>query len=149
MKRIKDWAQYYVDLMAKLGPVRFSMLLATSIIVLAVAIQMLVTLFLRGNIDVIDFICSIFFGLLVTPWAVYFFSVVVGLLEDSRQQLTLLVSTLQEMRERDHELNTQLQENINRLNAQIAETNRAEDLRQQAIEDLENEVFQRETVQLH
>jgi two-component system aerobic respiration control sensor histidine kinase ArcB len=40
MKQIKSWAQYYVDLMTKLGLVRFSMFLATAIIVLAVSIQM-------------------------------------------------------------------------------------------------------------
>lgn len=70
-------------------------------------------------------------------------------LEDSRQRLSRMVRKLQDMRERDLELNTQLQENISRLNAQIAETNRAESLRLQAIEDLENEVFQREKAQLH
>ena len=32
MKQIKSWAQYYVDLMTKLGLVRFSMFLATAII---------------------------------------------------------------------------------------------------------------------
>ena len=149
MKQIKSWAQYYVDLMTKLGLVRFSMFLATGIIVLAVSIQMGVTLFLRGTVDIVDLVRSVFFGLLVTPWAVYFLSIVVDQLEDSRQRLTRMVRKLQDMRERDLELNSQLQENISRLNAQIAETNRAETLRQQAIEDLENEVFQREKAQLH
>lgn len=149
MKQIKSWAQYYVDLMTKLGLVRFSMLLAAGIIVLAVAIQMGVTLFLRGSIDIIDLVRSVFFGLLVTPWAVYFLSIVVEQLEDSRQRLTRMVAKLQDMRERDLLLNNQLQENIARLNSQIAETNRAENLRLQAIEDLENEVYQREKAQLH
>ncbi len=71
MKQIKSWAQYYVDLMTKLGLVRFSMFLATGIIVLAVSIQMGVTLFLRGTVDIVDLVRSVF-GLLVTPWAVYF-----------------------------------------------------------------------------
>ena len=120
MKQIKSWAQYYVDLMTKLGLVRFSMFLATAIIVLAVSIQMGVTLFLRGTVDIVDLVRSVFFGLLVTPWAVYFLSIVVDQLEDSRQRLTRMVRKLQDMRERDLELNTQLQENISRLNAQIA-----------------------------
>ena len=64
MKQIKSWAQYYVDLMTKLGLVRFSMFLATAIIVLAVSIQMGVTLFLRGTVDVVDLVRSVFFGLL-------------------------------------------------------------------------------------
>ena len=76
--------------------------------------------------DIVDLVRSVFFGLLVTPWAVYFLSIVVDQLEDSRQRLTRMVRKLQDMRERDLELNSQLQENISRLNAQIAETNRAE-----------------------
>ncbi|MGY3925657.1 aerobic respiration two-component sensor histidine kinase ArcB [Aeromonas simiae] len=149
MKQIKSWAQYYVDLMTRLGLVRFSMLLAAGIIVLAVAIQMGVTLFLRGAVDMVDLVRSVFFGLLVTPWAVYFLSIVVDQLEDSRQRLSRMVRKLQEMRERDLELNRQLQENITQLNAQIAQTQRLEAARQQAIEDLENEVFQREKAQLN
>ena len=51
MKPIKTWAQYYVDLMTKLGIVRFSMLLAACIILLAIFIQVGVTLFLRGTVE--------------------------------------------------------------------------------------------------
>lgn len=148
MKPIKTWAQYYVDLMTKLGIVRFSMLLAACIILLAIFIQVGVTLFLRGSVESIDLVRSIFFGLLVTPWAVYFLSVVVDQLEDSRQRLSRLVQRLQQMRERDLELNSELQEKIQLLNRQIEETHRAEAARQQAIEDLEAEVYQREKAQM-
>ncbi|NLJ92578.1 MAG: aerobic respiration two-component sensor histidine kinase ArcB [Aeromonadales bacterium] len=148
MKPIKTWAQYYVDLMTKLGIVRFSMLLAACMILLAIFIQIGVTLFLRGNIEAIDMVRSIFFGLLVTPWAVYFLSVVVDQLEDSRQRLSRLVQRLQQMRERDLELNNQLKEKVGLLNRQIEETHKAEAARQQAIEDLELEVVQREKAQM-
>ncbi|MBL1379000.1 aerobic respiration two-component sensor histidine kinase ArcB [Zobellella iuensis] len=148
MKPIKTWAQYYVDLMTKLGIVRFSMLLAACIILLAIFIQVGVTLFLRGSVESIDMVRSIFFGLLVTPWAVYFLSVVVDQLEDSRQRLSRLVQRLQQMRERDLELNNELQEKIQLLNRQIEETHKAEAARQQAIEDLEAEVYQREKAQM-
>lgn len=148
MKPIKTWAQYYVDLMTKLGIVRFSMLLAACIILLAIFIQVGVTLFLRGSVESVDMVRSIFFGLLITPWAVYFLSVVVDQLEDSRQRLSRLVQRLQQMRDRDQELNTELQEKIELLNRQIEETRKAQAARQQAIEDLENEVFQREKAQM-
>ncbi|MFP2770940.1 aerobic respiration two-component sensor histidine kinase ArcB [Oceanisphaera sp. KMM 10153] len=148
MKPIKTWAQYYVDLMTKLGIVRFSMLLAACIILLAIFIQVGVTLFLRGTVESIDMVRSVFFGLLVTPWAVYFLSVVVDQLEDSRQRLSRLVQRLQQMRERDLELNNELQEKIELLNRQIEETHKAETARQQAIDDLEAEVYQREKAQL-
>lgn len=63
---------------------------------------------------------SIFFGLLITPWAVYFLSVVVEQLEESRQRLSRLVEKLEEMRERDLKLNVQLKDNIAQLNQKLA-----------------------------
>jgi hypothetical protein len=72
MKQIRMLAQYYVDLMMKLGLVRFSMLLALALVVLAIVVQMAVTMVLHGQVESIDVIRSIFFGLLITPWAVYF-----------------------------------------------------------------------------
>ena len=96
MKQIRMLAQYYVDLMMKLGLVRFSMLLALALVVLAIVVQMAVTMVLHGQVESIDVIRSIFFGLLITPWAVYFLSVVVEQLEESRQRLSRLVDKLEE-----------------------------------------------------
>lgn len=61
----------------------------------------------QGNVDDIDIVRSVFFGLVITPWAVYFLSVVVDQLEESRQRLAKLVSKLGDMRERDQELQQQ------------------------------------------
>ena len=44
MKQIRMLAQYYVDLMMKLGLVRFSLLLALALVVLAIVVQMAVTM---------------------------------------------------------------------------------------------------------
>ncbi|VTN12048.1 Aerobic respiration control sensor protein ArcB [Raoultella terrigena] len=66
MKQIRMLAQYYVDLMMKLGLVRFSMLLALALVVLAIVVQMAVTMVLHGQVESIDVIRSIFFGLLIT-----------------------------------------------------------------------------------
>lgn len=148
MKPIKNLAQYYVDLLVKLGILRFSILLALAIVALAVFVQVGITLGLQGTVDNIDIIRSVFFGLLVTPWAVYFLSVVVDQLEESRQRLSKLVSKLKEMRSRDQELNNQLQQNIIKLNQEIEERQKAEEARKTAIVDLENEVYQREQTQL-
>ncbi|GAB7258718.1 hypothetical protein DZS_05760 [Dickeya ananatis] len=73
MRQIRLLAQYYVDLMVKLGLVRFSLLLASALVLLALVVQMAVTLLLTGKVENIDVVRSIFFGLLITPWAVYFF----------------------------------------------------------------------------
>ncbi len=148
MKPIKSLAQYYVDLLVKLGILRFSILLALAIVALAVFVQVGITLGLQGNVDDIDIIRSVFFGLLITPWAVYFLSVVVDQLEESRQRLSKLVAKLKYMRERDQELNNQLQQNIIKLNQEIEDRQKAEDAREEAMKDLENEVYQRESTQL-
>lgn len=148
MKPIKNLAQYYVDLLVKLGILRFSILLALALVALAVVVQVGVTLALRGYVDDIDIVRSIFFGLLISPWAVYFLSVVVDQLEESRQRLAKLVSKLKDMRSRDQEMNVKLQQNIAKLNQEIEERIKAEEAREEAMRDLENEVYQRERTQV-
>lgn len=141
-------AQYYVDLMMKLGLVRFSMLLAFALVVLAIVVQMAVTMVLHGQVESIDVIRSIFFGLLITPWAVYFLSVVVEQLEESRQRLSRLVEKLEEMRERDLKLNVQLKDNIAQLNQEIGEREKAEAERETTLEQLKIEMKEREEAQI-
>lgn len=65
MKVLKGLAQYYVDLMMKLGLVRFSLLLASALVVLAIIVQMAVTILLQGQVQSIDLVRSIF-------WADYY-----------------------------------------------------------------------------
>ncbi|WAH54344.1 aerobic respiration two-component sensor histidine kinase ArcB [Pseudescherichia vulneris] len=148
MKQIRLLAQYYVDLMMKLGLVRFSMLLALALVVLAIVVQMAVTMVLHGRVESIDVIRSIFFGLLITPWAVYFLSVVVEQLEESRQRLSKLVEKLEEMRERDLKLNVQLKENISTLNQVLNDRAIAEAERQATFEQLKIEMQEREQTQI-
>ncbi|BES86571.1 aerobic respiration control sensor protein [Pectobacterium araliae] len=148
MKQIRLLAQYYVDLMVKLGLVRFSLLLASVLVLLAMVVQMAVTLLLSGEVENIDVVRSIFFGLLITPWAVYFLSVVVEQLEESRQRLAKLVAKLEEMRHRDLELNAQLQENIAQLNQEIADRIKAEEARVLVMSRLKEEMSRREQAQI-
>ncbi|HHH9961741.1 TPA: aerobic respiration two-component sensor histidine kinase ArcB [Escherichia coli] len=148
MKQIRLLAQYYVDLMMKLGLVRFSMLLALALVVLAIVVQMAVTMVLHGQVESIDVIRSIFFGLLITPWAVYFLSVVVEQLEESRQRLSRLVQKLEEMRERDLSLNVQLKDNIAQLNQEITVREKAEAELQETFGQLKIEIKEREETQI-
>ncbi len=148
MKQIRLLAQYYVDLMMKLGLVRFSMLLALALVVLAIVVQMAVTMVLHGQVESIDVIRSIFFGLLITRWAVYFLSVVVEQLEESRQRLSRLVQKLEEMRERDLSLNVQLKDNIAQLNQEIAVREKAEAELQETFGQLKIEIKEREETQI-
>ncbi|PSU25531.1 aerobic respiration two-component sensor histidine kinase ArcB [Photobacterium phosphoreum] len=148
MKQIKILAQFYVDLLVKLGIFRFSLLVALALVALAMVVQISVTILLQGTMRDVEIIRSVTFGLFITPWAVYFLSVVVDQLEDSRQRLSKLVTKLEQMRSRDMELNQQLQANISRLNSEIEERQKAEEAREEAMQDLENEVYQRENAQL-
>ncbi len=148
MKQVKALAQFYVDLLVKLGLIRFSFLLAMALVALAVAVQMSVTLILDGTFSFHDVIRSVCFGLLITPWAVYFLSVVVDQLEESRQRLSSMVTKLEEMRSRDLALNQQLQANVSQLQEEVEERQKAEEAHQLAMSDLENEVYHREHVQL-
>lgn len=148
MKQIRLLAQYYVDLMVKLGLVRFSLLLASALVVLAMIVQMAVTMVLHGHVESVDVVRSVFFGLLITPWAVYFLSVVVDQLEESRQRLSRLVDKLEEMRTRDLELNQQMKETISQLNHEISDRINAEQAREQLVDKLREEMARREQAQI-
>ncbi|AOM42171.1 aerobic respiration two-component sensor histidine kinase ArcB [Xenorhabdus hominickii] len=134
MKLIRGLAQYYVDLMMKLGLVRFSLLLASALVILAMVMQMAVTFVLHGEVHRIDLIRSIFFGLVITPWAVYFLSIVVEQLEEARQ--------------RDAALNLQLKENIAQLNQEIREREKAEKAHLILLDKLKLEMEHREKTQI-
>ncbi|ORT48349.1 ATPase [Vibrio sp. qd031] len=148
MKPIKNLAQYYVDLLVKLGIIKFSILLALALVALAVVIQVGITIVLNSSVSDVDIIRSVFFGLLVTPWAVYFLTVVVDQLEESRQRLTKLVAKLSDMRDRDRELNDQLHQKVEELNKQISEREKSEAARLEVMDDLKREVFEREKTQI-
>ncbi|HHU3656671.1 TPA: aerobic respiration two-component sensor histidine kinase ArcB, partial [Escherichia coli] len=113
-----------------------------------IVVQMAVTMVLHGQVESIDVIRSIFFGLLITPWAVYFLSVVVEQLEESRQRLSRLVQKLEEMRERDLSLNVQLKDNIAQLNQEIAVREKAEAELQETFGQLKIEIKEREETQI-
>lgn len=147
MVPVKNLAQYYVDLMVKVGILRFSFLLAIALIALAVIVQMGLTLVISGTVENIDIIRSIFFGLIITPWAIYFLSVVVDQLEDSRQRLTKVVAKLKDMRHRDQQLNYELKNNICMLNQEINERIKAEKDRERAFRAMEQEIFHRKKTQ--
>lgn len=71
MKQIRMLAQYYVDLMMKLGLVRFSMLPALALVVLAIVVQMAVTMVLHGQVESIDVIRSIFWPVNYAPGGLF------------------------------------------------------------------------------
>ena len=148
MKLLKGLAQYYVDLMMRLGLIRFSLLLASALVVLARVVQMAVTFLLAGDVTSIDLVRSIFFGLIITPWAVYFLSVVVEQLEESRRRLSRMVDKLGVMRQRDLELNSQLKENIEQLNLEIQEREKVEKAHLELLEKLKSEMKRRELTQI-
>lgn len=148
MKPMKNLAQYYVDSLAKLGVLRFSILLAIALAALDFVIHLALTLFLKGFVDDVDILRSVCISIIITSAAIYLLSVIVEQLESSRQRLSKLVSKLKEMGVRDRELNQKYQQNILKLNQEIEDRIKAEEAREEAMLDLENEVYQREKTQV-
>ncbi|OBT07323.1 aerobic respiration two-component sensor histidine kinase ArcB [Vibrio sp. UCD-FRSSP16_10] len=148
MKQLKTYSQYYVDLLVRLGIYRFSFLIALALIFTATMVQVGFSWALGEAFEYKHALRSLAFGLIMTPCAVYFISIVVEQLEESRRQLSTLVSELSELRDRDLELNNQLKQNLHKLNLEMKERLSAEDSREQAMLDLEHEVIQREVTQI-
>ncbi|MFM2486582.1 aerobic respiration two-component sensor histidine kinase ArcB [Celerinatantimonas yamalensis] len=147
VKPLRNLAHYYVHLLSRLGLVKFTLSLASLIIVAALAIQMLFTFILTGSVSQVDVVRSVFFGLIITPWAVFFMTVVVDQLEESRQRLTKMIRKLEKMRSRDLELNKKLKENISLLNNEIKVRTRAEQALQNTMKELRQEVRIRQQAQ--
>ncbi len=148
MKQVKIFARYYVALLTRPGLKRFSAFIATLFVIFVIIVQVIIELLLEGQLDAIDFVRSALSGLFISPLVVYFLSVVIEELDKSRQDLANLVSKLELMRKRDMDLNTRLTDNITQLNLEIEERKRAEEGREEAMNDLENEVYHREKAQL-
>ncbi|MFT6925985.1 MAG: two-component system aerobic respiration control sensor histidine kinase ArcB [Psychromonas sp.] len=109
---LKTWVHYYVALLKRLGVVRFSLILAVAIISADSALQILIGMYFNEPLSTADALRSVLIGLLITPWAVYFLTVVVGDLEEARAHLDNTVATLKDMRQKDriktHELEKEI-----------------------------------------
>lgn len=148
MNKIRALAQYYVNFMVRLGTVRFSILLAIVLILLAMSIMFVVTWVMEGHVESKDVTRSLLFALFITPCAVYFLSIIVEQLETSRQKLSSMVETLETLHKRDIELNNKLQTNIEQLNQEIDVRVKAEDAREQAMIKLQKEIATRHKAQI-
>lgn len=147
MKRIRIIAHYYVDYMVKLGMVRFSLLLAFVLVLLTMLLMMTITLLFQGKVESLDIWRSLLLSSIITPCAVYFLSIIVGQLEQSRQKLSQVVNKLQNLHQRDVLLHNQLQNNIAQLNQEIQVRIEAETARQRTLTKLENAIAINEQAQ--
>lgn len=117
---LKTWVHYYVALLKRLGAFRFSLLLAFAIIFADALLQISLAYYFNDPLDIVDVSRSFFLGLLITPWAVYFLTVVVGDLEEARQCLGNTVARLQEMLTKDQQKTHELElEIIERKKSQM------------------------------
>lgn len=102
MKSIKDLARVYVDWVIRLGRIRSSLLGLLVLSILALCTQIILSLCIVGQVHWSDVYRSIVFGLISAPAVLYFFSLLVERLENSRQELSDLVEKLrQEVKERE------------------------------------------------
>jgi two-component system aerobic respiration control sensor histidine kinase ArcB len=109
---LKTWVHYYVSLLKRLGAFRFSLLLALAIIIADATLQVGLAQYFNEPIDIADISRSFTLGLLITPWAVYFLTVVVGDLEEARQRLDNTVARLRVMLATDQQKARELESEI-------------------------------------
>lgn len=109
MFSLKTWVHYYVSLLKRLGSFRFSVLLALSIIFADALLQSALAQYFNDPLDIVDITRSFILSLMITPWAVYFLTVVVGDLEEARQRLGQTVSRLRVMLATDQQKTRELE----------------------------------------
>tara|TARA_R110001583_G_scaffold423_6_gene4017 strand:+ start:1724 stop:3922 length:2199 start_codon:yes stop_codon:yes gene_type:complete len=96
----------------RLGPIKFSLLLAFAIIVADACLQVVIALLFSEALDTADIYRSVILGLIITPWAVYFLSVVVGDLDSARQSLASTVNKLENISKGDKAKTSLLEKEI-------------------------------------
>ena len=109
---LKTWVHYYVALLKRLGAFRFSLILAVAIISADFVLQLFLAHYFNEPLDIVDVSRSFILGVLITPWAVYFLTVVVGDLEEARQSLDHSVTKLQVILKNDQQKAIALQKEI-------------------------------------
>lgn len=98
---LKTWVHYYVALLKRLGAIKFSFLLALAIIFFDALLQIIIAQVVSEPLDKGDLLRSFVLGLLITPWAVYFLTVVVDDLDSALQRLALMITKLEEISKAD------------------------------------------------
>jgi len=121
---LKTWVHYYVSLLKRLGAFRFSLLLALAIFCADGILQIVLSYYFNDPFDMTDISRSVILGLLITPWAVYFLTVVVGDLEKGRQRLDNTVARLRVMLAKD-------QQKTGKLETEIVERQKSQKLLQE------------------
>ena len=117
---LKTWVHYYVSLLKRLGAFRFSLILAVAIICSDSILQVFLAYYFNEPLDIVDVSRSFILGGLITPWAVYFLTVVVGDLEEAREVLDHTVNKLQIIVKNDQQKAIALEnEIIERQNSQL------------------------------
>jgi two-component system aerobic respiration control sensor histidine kinase ArcB len=101
-----------VSLLRRLGPIKFSLLLAFAIIFADACLQVVIAIVFTEELDMADMYRSVILGLIITPWAVYFLSVVVDDLDNARQRLALTVDELESISKHDQAKTALLQKEI-------------------------------------
>lgn len=109
---LKKVVHQYVALLKQLGAVRFSLVLAFSLIAFDTILQWLMMQLVPVPIDGTGLLRSVFLGILITPWVVYFLSVVVNDLDRMREQLSLTVQRLEEIAIADKNKTAQLEKEV-------------------------------------
>lgn len=100
-KNLKYFTQKYIDWVIKLGRFKFSLLGILVLAIWAILTQILLSIFIIGEIHWEDLLRSISFGLISAPFVIYFFTLLVEKLELSRLHLAKSVEDLRsEIQER-------------------------------------------------
>ncbi|WP_341503208.1 aerobic respiration two-component sensor histidine kinase ArcB [Gallaecimonas sp. GXIMD4217] len=144
---MKIWAQTFIEILTRLGTVRFSIALVSLILMLSLIGNSTTRILLHGTVTVLDIFTPILLTLLTAPWILYFFLEMISQLDKSRQELRQLVEQLEQMRAQDKVLNESLKDKVDQLNFEIEERKKAEQARQEAIDRLSLEVVERKKTQ--
>ncbi|RCU51640.1 aerobic respiration two-component sensor histidine kinase ArcB [Corallincola holothuriorum] len=138
---MKLWAQRFINLMTEIGVLRLTLVVAGSIIVLGIAINVSLRLAISGDVDTLDIARALLLGFILTPPTVFLFVLVVRELDLSRRRTDRL-------RAKDREKAEKLEHQLILLEAENAERVKAEQALAEVVAEMEAEVMQRRQAEI-
>ncbi|HIP76136.1 MAG TPA: aerobic respiration two-component sensor histidine kinase ArcB [Psychromonas hadalis] len=103
---------FYLNLLRRLGPKRFSFLLGLCMIVFDACLQFFLNDYFEEIISLTDIFSSLLLGFIFTPLAAYFFTVILDNMVEAQTKLNNTVSKLEEIQIADKNRNIELEREI-------------------------------------
>lgn len=138
--RMDSWAIQFAQFVNRWGTMRISVLFVFLTLMFTLVGSHILHYQFSGKVEVADYLTATLLALLSAPWVIFFFGELIKKLQVSRVELTKIAKELEILKEEEERRNHELEVNIQQLNHEITQRQKAQSEREQVLRKLENEI---------